>query len=116
MYAGHLLSSSPLPKPKPSRFAHSPERAIFAQWTSNAAKQESRHKELGRPRGARFCQVLPPLSPRGQTISMKLQFKEQQFQLDAVVSCFAGQPLRAGRFTLERGDVGALLGKMVGGV
>lgn len=36
---------------------------------------------------------------------MKLQFKEQQFQLDAVdavVSCFAGQPLRAGRFTLER--------------
>ena len=36
---------------------------------------------------------------------MKLQFKEQQFQLDAVqavVDCFAGQPIRTNRFTLER--------------
>ncbi|MFM1756844.1 MAG: hypothetical protein RL621_1823, partial [Bacteroidota bacterium] len=36
---------------------------------------------------------------------MKLQFKEQSFQLDAVnavVNCFAGQPLRNNRFTLER--------------
>lgn len=36
---------------------------------------------------------------------MKLQFKEQQFQLDAVkavVDCFAGQPLKTNRFTLER--------------
>lgn len=36
---------------------------------------------------------------------MKLQFKEQQFQLDAVkavVDCFAGQPLASNRFTLER--------------
>lgn len=36
---------------------------------------------------------------------MKLQFKEQQFQLDAVkaiVDCFAGQPIKTNRFTLER--------------
>lgn len=36
---------------------------------------------------------------------MKLQFKEQQFQIDAVravVDCFEGQPLRTNRFTLER--------------
>ncbi len=36
---------------------------------------------------------------------MKLQFKEQQFQIDAVkavVDCFAGQPLKTNRFTLER--------------
>jgi len=36
---------------------------------------------------------------------MKLQFKEQQFQVQAVkavVSCFAGQPLETARFTLER--------------
>jgi type III restriction enzyme len=36
---------------------------------------------------------------------MKLQFKEQDFQLQAVaavVDCFAGQPLKANRFTLER--------------
>ncbi len=36
---------------------------------------------------------------------MKLQFKEQRFQLDAVravVDCFAGQPLETARFTLER--------------
>jgi type III restriction enzyme len=36
---------------------------------------------------------------------MKLQFKEQPFQLDAVksvVSCFMGQPLKNNRFTLER--------------
>lgn len=36
---------------------------------------------------------------------MKLQFKEQQFQLDAVkavVDCFEGQPLKSNRFTLER--------------
>lgn len=36
---------------------------------------------------------------------MKLQFKEQQFQLQAVkavVDCFAGQPLETARFTLER--------------
>lgn len=35
---------------------------------------------------------------------MKLQFKEQQFQIDAVqsvVDCFAGQPLKTKRFTLE---------------
>lgn len=36
---------------------------------------------------------------------MKLQFKEQDFQIQAVkavVDCFAGQPLRTNRFTLER--------------
>ena len=36
---------------------------------------------------------------------MKLQFKEQQFQLDAVqavVDCFNGQTLKANKFTLER--------------
>jgi type III restriction enzyme len=36
---------------------------------------------------------------------MKLQFKEQQFQIDAVnavVNCFEGQPLKTNRFTLER--------------
>lgn len=36
---------------------------------------------------------------------MKLQFKEQQFQLQAVksvVDCFEGQPLKTNRFTLER--------------
>jgi type III restriction enzyme len=34
---------------------------------------------------------------------MKLQFKEQQFQIDAVkavVDCFEGQPLKTNRFTL----------------
>lgn len=36
---------------------------------------------------------------------MKLQFKQQQFQLDAVkavVDCFQGQPEKTNRFTLER--------------
>ncbi|WP_258104673.1 type III restriction-modification system endonuclease [Marinoscillum sp. MHG1-6] len=36
---------------------------------------------------------------------MKLQFKEQDFQIDAVqavVDCFEGQPLKTNRFTLER--------------
>lgn len=36
---------------------------------------------------------------------MKLQFKEQQFQINAVkavVDCFEGQPLETNRFTLER--------------
>jgi type III restriction enzyme len=36
---------------------------------------------------------------------MKLQFKEQIFQIQAVkavVDCFAGQPLKSNRFTLER--------------
>src|SRR5690554_2788627 len=36
---------------------------------------------------------------------MKLQFKEQQFQLQAVksvVDCFEGQPLKTNRFTLEK--------------
>lgn len=36
---------------------------------------------------------------------MKLQFKEQQFQIQAVkavVDCFEGQPLETARFTLER--------------
>lgn len=36
---------------------------------------------------------------------MKLQFKEQQFQKDAVqavVNCFDGQPLKTNRFTIER--------------
>lgn len=36
---------------------------------------------------------------------MKLQFKEQRFQVqavEAVVDCFAGQALRTNRFTLER--------------
>ena len=36
---------------------------------------------------------------------MKLQFKEQGFQLkavDAVVNCFDGQPLKTNRFTLEK--------------
>ncbi len=36
---------------------------------------------------------------------MKLQFKEQKFQVDAVkavVDCFKGQPLKTNRFTLER--------------
>jgi len=36
---------------------------------------------------------------------MKLQFKQQQFQIDAVkaiVDCFEGQPLKTNHFTLER--------------
>ena len=36
---------------------------------------------------------------------MKLQFKQQQFQIDAVkavVDCFDGQPIKTNRFTLER--------------
>lgn len=36
---------------------------------------------------------------------MKLQFKEQDFQIQAVkavVDCFEGQPLKTNRFTLER--------------
>ena len=36
---------------------------------------------------------------------MKLQFKEQEFQVNAVktvVDCFEGQPLKTNRFTLER--------------
>src|SRR5699024_10420692 len=36
---------------------------------------------------------------------MKLQFKEQSFQIDAVnavVKCFEGQALKTNRFTLER--------------
>ena len=36
---------------------------------------------------------------------MKLQFKEQDFQVQAVkavVDCFAGQPIKTNRFTLER--------------
>ncbi|MEP1893687.1 MAG: DEAD/DEAH box helicase family protein, partial [Cyclobacteriaceae bacterium] len=36
---------------------------------------------------------------------MKLQFKEQDFQIqavDAVVDCFEGQPLKTNRFTLEK--------------
>ena len=36
---------------------------------------------------------------------MKLQFKQQQFQIDAVkavVDCFNGQPIKTNRFTLER--------------
>ena len=36
---------------------------------------------------------------------MKLQFKEQKFQIDAVkaiVDCFDGQPLKTNKFTLER--------------
>jgi type III restriction enzyme len=36
---------------------------------------------------------------------MKLQFKEQDFQVNAVqavVDCFEGQPLKTNRFTLER--------------
>lgn len=36
---------------------------------------------------------------------MKLQFKEQKFQIDAVkavVDCFEGQPVKTNRFTLER--------------
>ena len=36
---------------------------------------------------------------------MKLQFKQQQFQIDAVkavVDCFDGQPVKTNRFTLER--------------
>lgn len=36
---------------------------------------------------------------------MKLQFKEQNFQLkavDAVVKCFEGQTLKSNHFTLER--------------
>ena len=38
---------------------------------------------------------------------MKLQFKEQSFQFDAVnavVDCFAGQPLKSNRFTLESSE------------
>lgn len=38
---------------------------------------------------------------------MKLQFKEQDFQLQAVkavVDCFEGQPLKSNRFTLERSN------------
>lgn len=37
--------------------------------------------------------------------SMKLQFKKQQFQIDAakaVVDCFEEQPLKTNRFTPER--------------
>ena len=36
---------------------------------------------------------------------MKLQFKEQDFQVQAVqavVDCFEGQPLMTNRFTVER--------------
>ena len=36
---------------------------------------------------------------------MKLQFKKQDFQIQAVkavVDCFEGQPLKTNRFTLER--------------
>jgi len=36
---------------------------------------------------------------------MKLQFKEQQFQIQAVgavVECFKGQPMATQHFTLER--------------
>lgn len=36
---------------------------------------------------------------------MKLKFKEQEFQIQAVqavVDCFEGQPLKTNRFTLER--------------
>ena len=36
---------------------------------------------------------------------MKLQFKEQDFQVHgvkAVVDCFQGQPIKTNRFTLER--------------
>ena len=36
---------------------------------------------------------------------MKLQFKEQLFQINAVkavLDCFAGQPHKTNRFTLER--------------
>ena len=36
---------------------------------------------------------------------MKLQFKEQDFQVQgvkAVVDCFQGQPIKTNRFTLER--------------
>ena len=36
---------------------------------------------------------------------MRLQFKEQEFQVNAVkavVDCFEGQPLKTNRFTLER--------------
>lgn len=36
---------------------------------------------------------------------MKLQFKEQDFRVNAVqavVDCFEGQPLKSNRFTLER--------------
>src|SRR5215208_68722 len=38
---------------------------------------------------------------------MKLQFKTQDFQkqaVKAVVDCFAGQPLKTNRFTLERSN------------
>lgn len=37
---------------------------------------------------------------------MKIKFKHQQFQLDAVksiVDCFAGQPKAQSRFTLDKG-------------
>ena len=46
---------------------------------------------------------------------MKLQFKEQQFQIDAVqavVDCFAGQPIRTNRFTLERSQELIMKAKM----
>jgi len=36
---------------------------------------------------------------------MKLQFKQQDFQINAVkavVDCFDGQPIKTNRFTLER--------------
>lgn len=39
---------------------------------------------------------------------MKIKFKEQQFQLDAVksvVDCFKGQPRETSKFTLDRGRV-----------
>lgn len=39
---------------------------------------------------------------------MKLQFKEQQFQINAVkavVDCFGGQPLKTNHFTLERAEM-----------
>ena len=42
---------------------------------------------------------------RNKWYSMKLQFKEQDFQVNAVqavVDCFEGQPLKTNRFTLER--------------
>ena len=43
---------------------------------------------------------------------MKLQFKEQGFQVNAVravVDCFEGKPLKINRFTLER--IAALIRK-----
>lgn len=40
-------------------------------------------------------------------MTMKLQFKQQDFQVQAVkavVDCFAGQPIKTNRFTLERSE------------